>query len=498
MCLTAHAGLLVTAERGVRRVQVVAVGPHAARLDRTAHAVGAVDVAGPHAGAEAELGVVGNRQGFGFVLEGGDAHHRAKDFFLEHAHFVGALEQGRLDVITTGHVAAELLDLAAGQQLRAFAFGDFQVGQDLVELLLGRLGADHGVGVQRVAAFDLLDLLHHHFHEVVVDRLFYQRAGRAGAHFALVEECQHQAFGGLFDERRLSLHDVGEEDVRRLAAQFDGGRNNVLGRRVHDVRAHRRGAGEGDLGDAFAGGQGFAGFFAETVHHVQHAWRQQVADQLHQHADAQRGLFSGFEHHAVTGGQGRRQFPRGHQQWEVPRDDLADHAQRFVEVVRRGQFVDLGAGAFLGADATGEVAEVVSGQRDVGVEGFPHGLAVVPGFGDGQQFEVLFDAVGNFQQHQRTVLSRGLAPGICGGMGGVEGFVDVFGSGAREFGDGLAVDRRGVGEVVAIHRRNEFAADVVTVLGLERNDRAFSTGMCITHGGYLLTFMFIGVQRCCA
>ncbi|OTF70582.1 hypothetical protein BLA29_015504, partial [Euroglyphus maynei] len=70
------AGVLVAAERGVRRVQVVAVGPHASGLDGAAHAIGAVDVAGPQPGAEAELGVVGQRQGFGLILEGGDANHR--------------------------------------------------------------------------------------------------------------------------------------------------------------------------------------------------------------------------------------------------------------------------------------------------------------------------------------------------------------------------------------------------------------------------------------
>ena len=222
------------------------------------------------------------------------------------------------------------------------------------------------------------------------------------------------------------------------------------------------------------------------MHHVQHARWQQVADQLHQHADAQRRLLGWLEHHAVTGGQGRCEFPRGHQQREVPRDDLANHTQRFVEVVGGGEFVDFRAAAFLGADAASEVAEVVGGQRNVGVEGFAHGLAVVPGFGDGQQFEVLLDAVGDFQQYPRAVLGAGFAPGVCGCVGGVQCFVDVFGSGAREVGDGLAVDRRGVGEVVAIDRRHEFAADVVAVFGLERNDGAFGTGVCITHGGHLL------------
>ena len=174
---------------------------------------------------------------------------------------------------------------------------------------------------------------------------------------------------------------------------------------------------------------------------------------FHQHGDAQRRLLGRFEHHAVTGGQRRGEFPGGHQQREVPRDDLPDHAQRLVNVIRHGVAVDLGSAAFLGAQAAGEVAEVVDRQRDVGVEGFAHGFAVVPGFGDGQQFQVLFDAVGDFQQDQRALLHRGLAPRIGGGMGGVQGLVDVFGGGAGEFGNRLAGDRRDVGEVLAFDRR---------------------------------------------
>ena len=261
------------------------------------------------------------------------------------------------------------------------------------------------------------------------------------------------------------MHDVFEEDVRRLATQLHGGRNDVFGGAFHDVRADRGRAGEGDLGDALAGGQGFAGFFAEALHHVQHARWQQVADQFHQHGDAQRGLLGRLEHHAVTGGQGRGEFPGGHQDREVPRNDLPDHAQRFMDVIGHGVAVDLGGAAFLGADATGEVAEMVGGQRDVGVEGFAHGFAVVPGFGDCQQFQVLFDAVGDFQQHQRARLGGRGAPGIGGGVGSVQGLFDVFGRGAREFGNRLAIHWRGIGEVLTFDRRDELAADVVTVFG---------------------------------
>ena len=341
--------------------------------------------------------------------------------------------------------------------------------------------ANHGVGVQRVAALDLRDLLHHRFHEGRVDRLLHQCAGRAGAHLALVEEAQHQPLGGLLDEGRFGLHDVLEVDVRALAAQLHGARNDVLGGALHDVRAHRGGAGEGDLGDALARGQCFAGFPAVAVHHVEHPRRQQVADAFEQHVDAQRGLLGRFEHHAVAGGQRRGELPGGHQDREVPRDDLPHHAQRLVEMVGRRVFVDLGAGAFLGTDAAGEVAEVVGGQRDIGVERLAHRLAVVPGLGDGEHLQVLLDTVGDLQQDQRTSLHAGLAPGIGGGMGGVQRLLDVGGVGARKLGDGLAVDRGKVGEVLTAGRLDELAVDVIAVAGFEGNDSAFAAGMGVTH-----------------
>ena len=69
MRLAADAGLLVAAERRVRRIGVVAVGPDAAGLDGAAEAVGARAVAGPDAGAEAVERVVGDGERFVVVLE---------------------------------------------------------------------------------------------------------------------------------------------------------------------------------------------------------------------------------------------------------------------------------------------------------------------------------------------------------------------------------------------------------------------------------------------
>src|SRR5690348_11298649 len=51
--LAANTGLLVAAERRMRGIGVVAIGPHAPSLDRAAEAVAAIGVAAPHAGAKA-------------------------------------------------------------------------------------------------------------------------------------------------------------------------------------------------------------------------------------------------------------------------------------------------------------------------------------------------------------------------------------------------------------------------------------------------------------
>ena len=96
---------------------------------------------------------------------------------------------------------------------------------------------------------------------------------------------------------------------------------------------------------------------------------------------------------------------------EVPGDDLADHAERLVEVVGHGVVVDLGDRALLGADGAGEVAEVVDGQRQVGVEGLADRLAVVPGLGDREHLEVLLHPVGDLVEDDGALGGGGLAPG---------------------------------------------------------------------------------------
>ena len=154
--LAPDAGLLVAAERGVRRVLVVAVRPDPAGLDLATGPVGLRTVARPDAGAEPVEGVVGDLERVVLVVEAGHRDDRAEDLLLEDPHRVVALEDRRLDVVAAGQVAAELGPRAAGEHLGALLAADVEVGQDLLELVVRGLRADHGVGVERVALLDRL------------------------------------------------------------------------------------------------------------------------------------------------------------------------------------------------------------------------------------------------------------------------------------------------------------------------------------------------------
>jgi hypothetical protein len=226
-------------------------------------------------------------------------------------------------------------------------------------------------------------------------------------------------------------------------------------------------AGEGDLGDAWAGGQRLAGLQAKAVDDIEGPGRQQIADQVGPEQDRGRGLFGGLDHHAVAGGQRWSQLPAGHQQREIPGDDLAHHAQGLVEVIGDRIAIDFGDPALLGADAAGEIAEVVDGQRQVGGGRLADRLAVVPGLGGGQEVEIFLHPLGHRVQDHRALGGGGPTPGVFGGVGRVQGGLDVLLVGASHLAERLAVHGRGVLEIAAGDGFDPLAADEVAVTSLE-------------------------------
>jgi ParB family chromosome partitioning protein len=96
-------------------------------------------------------------------------------------------------------------------------------------------------------------------------------------------------------------------------------------------------------------------------------------------------------------------------------------------VIRHRVGIELGERVLLGSGEAGEVAEVVGRQRQVGVQRLADRLAVVPGLGDSEQFDVLLDDVGDAVQ-DGSALGRGRAAPSRGGLlGRIECGLDVVG-----------------------------------------------------------------------
>ncbi len=154
-----------------------------------------------------------------------------------------------------------------------------------------------------------------------------------------------------------------------------------------------------------------------------------------------------------------------------------------MEMIGDGVVVDLADRAFLGADRSSEITEMVDGERDVGGHRLADRLAVVPRFGERNLLQVRFDAVGDLIEHLRPFGDRGAPPGVFRSVRGVESGLDVRSVGAGDLADRLAGDRRDVVEIFAGFGGLPFAADVVLVpLG----ERGFEGDVQIDFGHALL------------
>lgn len=178
--------------------------------------------------------------------------------------------------------------------------------------------------------------------------------------------------------------------------------------------------------------------------HVEHAFRNTGLDgQLGDADGGQRRLLGGLEDHRVAGGQGRTEFPAGHQQREVPRHDGGDHADRLA-----GHQAQLGMGSggdFVIdlVDRLGAPAQAVGGAGDVDVQRVADRLAHVQGFQQGQLLGVLQQQIGEADHRLLALGRRQARPGA--GIEGIAGDLDrLLGIGQVATGD--------LGQEAAIHR----------------------------------------------
>jgi hypothetical protein len=204
--------------------------------------VHASHVVRPDAGRQAELGVVRQRERFGFVLEWRDREDRTEDFVAhQEAVFRGLVHDRRLVEISVGKLG-ELRPAAAAQHGRALADGALHHRLVFLQLHLRRDRPHLRGELQRIAERDLSGAADEPIDERVVDALVDvgARTGDARLPRRREDAGQHAGFG-LIQVR------VAEHDVRALAAELEHAADQALPRARGDGAARADAAGERHL-----------------------------------------------------------------------------------------------------------------------------------------------------------------------------------------------------------------------------------------------------------
>jgi hypothetical protein len=273
--------------------------------------------------------------------------------------------------------------------------------------------------------------------ELIVQLPGHQCASAGFAYLSGVDEAavQHPVDGKV---------EVGvvQDDRRALAAEFERDLLDVPGGQPHDLATHRGGPGERDLADVGMAGQAGTGLGTVTGHDVEHSGRQAVAfGDAGEFQDRERGVFVGFDHHAVAGRQRGADLPQRQQQRKVPRRNRADHPDRFAvnhALAQGGERRD-GTGLLpvVSLGEVSEIAEMHKGITDVKTGGLADGGPVA---GHLQLDELLGHVVGGRGDlpHDGGTLLRRLArphAAVERVLGGGDRGVDMGGIALGDGGD---------------------------------------------------------------
>ena len=117
-----------------------------------------------------------------------------------------------------------------------------------------------------------------------------------------------------------------------LPPELQGDRLDLRRAPGHHPLAHRTRSGEDDLAHIGMLHQSLAHHRPGAGQHLEHVLGDAgIQGQFGQAQRGERRQLGGLEHHGVSRGQRRGEAPRGDRHREVPGDDRADHADRFVK-----------------------------------------------------------------------------------------------------------------------------------------------------------------------
>jgi hypothetical protein len=320
---------------------------------------------------------------------------------------------------------------AAGDEPRTLGLARFDVPLHTLAVVGGDQGARLGGLVRSAAEPDAVGPASKLVDEPVVDAVLDDEPATRRADLAGVQERRRKRVVN----DRLEVG-VGEDDVRALAAEFEGDPLHVDRGRRHDRLAAGEAARERHEVNVRALRERLADPVARPEHEVDDALRDAgLVEQLHQVDRCQRRRLRRLDDHRVAGRQRGGDLPRDLQQRVVPRGDQTAHPERLVndpaERIGIGRR-DEPAGLLVGEP--GVVAKDADHVVDV-VLALAEGLARVERLEPGDLGTVALEQLGRTGQERGTFARWaprpvGLVEGpACGGDGamniGVVGNVDL-------------------------------------------------------------------------
>ena len=319
------------------------------------------------------------------------------------------------------------------------------------------------------------------FDEFIENAFLNEEAGACAAYLALVEE---DAFACAVDS--LLQVCVVEYDVGRFAAQFEGDWNQLVACSLVYAAADFSGAGECEFVDIRMIEQPLAGFGTLAGDNVQNALREDTLDQTDEFHQGQGCMGGRFNNDGVACCQCRSEFPASHGEREVPRNDLTNNADWFMENQGQSVVVEHGGRTFPSSQASCEVTEMIGTQRNICCCGFTDRLAVVQCFHQCEMIEVCVDDISDLQKNVLSFDWRSLGPFRKGCSCRFHCFVHVFFGCFCEISQVLAICRIVGVKGSAVRGGNEFAINEETVLFLNVCFCHNNTFLSITCGDYPL------------
>ena len=313
----AKAGFTVTAKTHSRIKKICRIHPNHAALQLGGDVESKPNGLAPHARRQSIAAIVGQHHRFIRRAEGHAHQHWPEDFFGRHRRrgFHIGEQRGREETARHGK-----------RNLRLEFFSSLShalFNQQANPLELDRINDGPHINglVQRMANPELAHAPLQPLDEFGGHALLHQKPRSRAAHLPLIEP---DGIDNPFN-RAIKICII-KNDERRFAAELQ--RQGFSGPRrcLADQASHLGGTGKGDLVDArmLHKGRTRSPF---PCHNIQNARRQAgLVGEFGKQQGRERRELRRLQDNRISGGQGRRNFPRQHQQWKIPWDNLAHNA----------------------------------------------------------------------------------------------------------------------------------------------------------------------------